>query len=233
MRLLILDIDGVMIDAERSFMEAVARALADLAPSLPWSETHFRAFKRAGTFNDDFRLTAAALALHEAGQLDALRDSETWSFFHLEPRIAELYEVAREAVRRHYEHTRRQEQALITLPELEATGWALAICTGRPPDELDMAFGVLGFELPFVCDSEPRFRKPRPDGLLHLAERFGTRQILFVGDTRDDATALRAARELRPDLEWRFAAIGPDRERIAQPGDLQEESLRKLLPRLS
>ena len=114
-------------------------------------------------------------------------------------------------------------------PELEATGMDLAICTGRPPEELALAFEVLGFELPAVCDSEPRFRKPRPDGLLALAARFGARRVLFAGDTRDDAAALRAAREQRPELAWTFAAIGPDRARIAQAGDLRASTLRELL----
>jgi hypothetical protein len=52
-----------------------------------------------------------------------------------------------------------------------------------------------------------------------------------VGDSRDDAAALRAARLLRPDLDWRFAAVGPERARFAQAGDLQAEGLMDLLDR--
>ena len=227
--LLILDIDGVLIDAERSFMEAVARALAELAPALAWSDAAFRQFKRIGGFNNDFRLTAGALALHEAGRMDRLWEAEGVGFPDLEARIQEREPRCRGVVQAHYAETRRLERPLASRPELEATGMDLAICTGRPPEELALAFEVLGFELPAVCDSEPRFRKPRPDGLLALAARFGARRVLFAGDTRDDAAALRAAREQRPELAWTFAAIGPDRARIAQAGDLQASTLRELL----
>ena len=48
----------------------------------------------------------------------------------------------------------------------------------------------------------------------------------------DDATALSGARALRPDLDWRFAAVGPDRARFAQEGDLQAEGLKEVLAEL-
>jgi len=51
-----------------------------------------------------------------------------------------------------------------------------------------------------------------------------------VGDTRDDAACLSEARCLRPDIQWSFAAVGPDRERIG--GELTGESLRSILPEI-
>lgn len=227
--LLILDVDGVMVEADRSFMEAAARGLAELAPDLAWSDAHFRMFKRVGGFNNDFRLAAGALALHEAGQMERLWSAEGVGFPDLETRMAELEPRCQRVVQAHYAHTRHLEKALITLSELEQTGMALAIYTGRPPEELTMAFEVLGFELPAVCDSAPELRKPRPDGLFILAERFGAGTVIFAGDTRDDATALHAARVARPEIVWTFAAIGPERARIAEAGDLQAETLRELL----
>jgi len=232
-RLLVLDIDGVMVEADRSFMEAVARALAELAPGITWTDDHFRMFKRVGGFNNDFRLTAGGLALHQAGQMDRLWSAEGVGFPDLEARMHELEPLCQEVVQAHYADTRHLETPLISLTELEATGLDLAIYTGRPPEELVMAFEVLGFELPAVCDSEPALRKPRPDGLLLLADRFGASAVVFAGDTRDDATALRAARAQRPEIAWTFAAIGPERERIAVEGDLQAERLRELLGMLS
>lgn len=231
--LLVLDVDGVMVEADRSFMEAVARALAELAPDLAWSDEHFRRFKRVGGFNNDFRLTAGGLALHERGQIERLWSAEGVGFPDLEPRIQELEPRCQRVVQAHYAETRKLETPLITRPELEAAGMELAICTGRPPEELAMAFEVLGFELPAVCDSAPELRKPRPDGLLLLADRFKARRVVFAGDTRDDAAALRSARAQRPDIAWTFAAIGPERERIAAPGDLRADTLRDLLPALA
>jgi phosphoglycolate phosphatase-like HAD superfamily hydrolase len=230
--LLVLDIDGVMIEADRSFMEAVARAMGEMAPGLVWADDHFRMFKRVGGFNNDFRLAAGGLALHECGQMERLWAAEGVGFPDLEARIHELEPTCQRVVQKHYAITRHLETPLISLQELEATGLDLAIYTGRPPEEVALAIEVLGFELPTICDSAPHLRKPRPDGLFLLADQFQARSVVFAGDTRDDATALRAAREQRPDIAWIFAAIGPERAGFARPGDLQAPSLRALLPQL-
>ncbi|HEX9009586.1 MAG TPA: aminotransferase class I/II-fold pyridoxal phosphate-dependent enzyme [Holophagaceae bacterium] len=236
-RLLALDIDGVLIDADRSFMEAVARALAELRPALPWSDEAYRAFKRLGGFNNDFRLAAGALALAEVhGDRDlapVLAAADGRGFPALEARMAALEPEAQIAVQRHYADTIRLEKPLVALAELEATGWDLAVLTGRPPEELDLAWQVLGFRLPAVCDAAPHLRKPEPAGLLQLADAFRAEEVLFAGDTVDDARCLRAAAALRPELAWRFAALGEDRARFAAPGDVQFASLRGLLPMLT
>lgn len=236
-RLLVLDIDGVLINADRSFMEAVARALAELRPALPWSDGTYRAFKRLGGFNNDFRLAAGALALAEAdGDVNlqpVVEGAEGRGFPDLEARMQALEPSAQIVVQKHYADTIRLERPLTTLAELQATGWDLAVLTGRPPEELDLAWRVLGFQLPAVCDAAPHLRKPEPAGLLQLADAFRAEGILFVGDTVDDARCLRAAAALRPELVWRFAALGPDRARFAAPGDVQSATLRDLLPLLN
>ena len=236
-RLLALDIDGVLIDADRSFMEAVARALVELRPGLPWSDDTFRAFKRVGGFNNDFRLTAGALALAEVqGERDLvplLEAAAGRGFPELEARMATLEPAAQTVVQRHYATTIQMEKPLTTLAELEATGWDLAVLTGRPPEELVLAWRVLGFRLPAVCDAGPHLRKPEPAGLLQLADAFRAEEVLFAGDTVDDARCLRAAAALRPEITWRFVAIGEDRSRFAEPGDIQFASLREFLPMLT
>ena len=236
-RLLVLDIDGVLIDADRSFLDAVARALAELRPALPWSDESFRAFKRLGGFNNDFRLTAGALALAEAhGDVDLqaiVAGAAGRGFPELEARMQALEPEAQRVVQKHYADTIHLERPLVSLEELRATGWDLAVLTGRPPEELLLAWRVLGFQLPAVCDAAPHLRKPEPSGLLQLADAFRAEEILFAGDTVDDAGCLRAAAAIRPELAWRFAAIGPDRARFISPGDVQSMSLRELLPMLS
>jgi histidinol-phosphate aminotransferase len=236
-RLLVLDIDGVLIDADRSFMEAVARSLTELRPALPWSDESYRAFKRLGGFNNDFRLAAGALALAEAYGDVALQPliegTEGRGFPELEARMQALEPAAQILVQKHYVDTIQLEKPLITLDELRSTGRDLAILTGRPPEELVLAWRVLGFDLPAVSDAAPHLRKPEPAGLLQLADAFRAEEILFVGDTIDDARCLRVAATLRPELQWRFAALGPDRARFALPGDLSFSSLRDLLPNLN
>jgi histidinol-phosphate aminotransferase len=229
-RLLVLDVDGVMIEADRSFAEAVGRALKELAPQQPWSDDDFLAFKRVGGFNNDFRLAAGAVALAERGEMGRLRKAEGIGFPDLEARIQELEPQCKQVVQRHYAVTKDLEKPLITREELETLGIEVAVFTGRPPEEWDLAVEVLGFDLPAVSDAAPHLRKPRPDGLLQLADAFRAQEVLFVGDTRDDAACLNAACALRPDIQWSFAAVGPDRERIG--GDLTGESLRSILPEI-
>jgi HAD superfamily hydrolase (TIGR01549 family) len=151
-------------------------------------------------------------------------------FPDLEARIQALEPMAQAVVQKHYADTIRLERPLVTLAELRSTGRDLAILTGRPPEELLLAWQVLGFELPAVCDAAPHLRKPEPAGLLQLADAFRAEEILFAGDTIDDARCLQAAASLRPELVWQFAALGPDRARFASPGDLQSATLRDLLP---
>jgi histidinol-phosphate aminotransferase len=232
-RLLVLDVDGVMIDAEASFAEAVSRAIAEMVPGQAWSLEHFRAFKRVGGFNNDFRLTAGAVALAERAEMERLWDSEGKGFPDLEARIQELEPRCKEVVQRHYAITKALEAPLVSHDELDALGWDVAIYTGRPPEELLLAEEVLGFQLPAVCDFAPHLRKPLPGGLLQLADTFRSQEVVFVGDTRDDNASLQAARRERPEIAWTFAAVGPECERIAVEGDLQAESLRSLLPLLA
>ncbi len=230
--LLVLDVDGVLIEAERSFMEAVSRALAELVPGLVWTDEHFRAFKRLGGFNNDFRLCAAAWVLAEHCVLERLWTANGLGFPEWEMEIQQRESAAQIVVQKHYAATSKLERPLIELDSLISLGCDLAILTGRPPEELLMAFEVLGWRLPAISDAAPHLRKPSPSGLLQLADAFHAEFITFVGDTRDDAACLASAREIRPDLTWRFAAVGSDRDLITTPGDLSAPTLYDLLPSL-
>ena len=224
-RLLVLDMDGVMLDGDQGFMNAVTLALQELAPGLAWRDDHYLAFKRLPGFNNDFRLCAAALALVDRGGLELLATGLP----DLEAQIQALEPVCSEAVQRHYQAQPIQDQPLVSEAELAALGWDCAILTGRNPHELELGLRVMGFRLPAVADSAPHLRKPAPGGLLQLAEAFRAEQIVFAGDTRDDAQTLHLARQARPDLLWRFAAVGAQRESIAREGDLRVPTLRSLL----
>lgn len=228
--LLVLDVDGVLIDSGGSFENCVAMTLKEMVPELEWSNELFWKFKQIPGFNNDFRLTAAAIALFETGEIDLLDDTNNTGFPHMEGRIKELAPLCGERLQFFYQSYKHLESPLITWPELEAIhGWNIAILTGRLPEELLMGFEVLGFELPAVCDSCPEFCKPEPGGLIHLANIYSANKIYFVGDTRDDATCLSRARNARPDLDFTFVAVNKLRNEIAQPGDLAFATLRDFL----
>jgi phosphoglycolate phosphatase-like HAD superfamily hydrolase len=229
-QLLVLDVDGVMVDPSSSFEKCTALALKDLAPGLDWSDGLYWQFKRIQGFNNDFRLTAAAVALFEAGEIGHLHESQNIGFPHLEKRIDELEPRCKERVQHYYQDYLHLEQPLITLPELEnIAGWDVAILTGRPPEELLLAFKVLGFEIPAVCDSSPELRKPEPGGLIYLADMFEAKKVFFFFDIRDDAACLRRARPLRPSIDFTFVAVNKLRHEIAQPGDLAFATLREFI----
>jgi histidinol-phosphate aminotransferase len=228
-RLLALDMDGVLVDGDAGFMNAVAKALGELAPELPWMDAHYLRFKQIAGFNNDYRICAAAVALVERGEMDSLWTAPVTGFPHIEERIQSLEPGCAQVVTRFYKSVPPPDTALVTLAELEALGWDLAVLTGRNDEELESGFQVLGFRLPAVADIAPHLRKPMPGGLLQLADAFQAEEIVFVGDTRDDAQTLRLAREARPDLVWTFAGVGHLRDSIARETDLRAPSLRALL----
>ena len=228
-RLLALDMDGVLVDGDPGFMNAVAKAVAELIPGLPWMDAHYLGFKQVAGFNNDYRVCAGAVALAERGELDRLWSAQVTGFPDLEARIQELEPACAEVVVRHYKSVPPPDVALVTLAELEALPWDKAVLTGRNYEEMEWGFNSLGFRLPGVADGGPHLRKPCPGGLLQLADAYQAEEIVFVGDTRDDAQALRLAREARPDLVWTFAAVGPLRNAIARAEDLRAPSLSALL----
>jgi phosphoglycolate phosphatase-like HAD superfamily hydrolase len=229
-QLLVLDIDGVMIDPFGSFEKCTAMALNEMAPGLAWSDELFWEFKRIPGFNNDFHLMAAVMALFEAGEFDRFKEVLNSDSPCLKKRMDELEPLCKERMQFYYQDLKCLERPLITLSELEAIeDWDVAILTGRPPDEMPLAFDVLGFEIPAVFDSCPEFRKPEPGGLIHLADRYSANRVYFVGDSIDDATCLRRARKARPDLNLTFVAVNKLRYEISQPGDLTYSTLREFI----
>ena len=210
----------------------MAGALAELEPGLAWTDARYAALKRNGGFNNDFRLAAGALALAQDGTLAHLDIDARATLARLEDRIQDLEPLCQATVQQHYARTRWLERPLVKRQDLEQFKGDVAIFTGRPPTELAMGFEVLGFRLPAVADAAPHLRKPRPEGLIQLADSYRAGHVTFVGDTCDDAAALASARALRPELTWTFGAVGPDRDRFRKEGDLEAESLLALLPHL-
>ena len=99
----------------------------------------------------------------------------------------------------------------------------VAVFTGRPVAEADIALERAGLSLPRsrrVTMDDDLPGKPDPTGLLVLAERLSVGSVVYVGDTVDDARAARRAdaRDDRP-----YLAVG------VQTGGLDGERGRRLL----
>ncbi len=213
-RLLALDMDGVMVDGDPGFMNAVAKALAELVPGLPWMDAHYLAFKHVAGFNNDYRVCAAALALAKRGELDRLWTTQGTGFPDLEERVQALEPGCADVV------ASRTVRAGAGQPPGQPGG---AGSPGLGPGGAHRAqrrgdghrVRGAGFHLPAVAARAPHLRKPLPGGLLQLADR-SSEAVVFVGDTRDDAQALRLAREARP--TWCGPSPRWDRSGTPSPG---------------
>jgi histidinol-phosphate/aromatic aminotransferase/cobyric acid decarboxylase-like protein/phosphoglycolate phosphatase-like HAD superfamily hydrolase len=241
--LLVLDVDGVLIEAEASFRTAVAKALLERFPALPWEDGIFRTMKRVAGMNNDFRLAAAVGWLWEEKSLasdsrfDALLRGVAPAFNASELASIDANEaILAPLVRRHYGSTQVLEHALIDLRALHEISEDCAIFTGRDPHELNLAQDTLGFSLPAVCDRGPHLRKPQGAGLLLLRDAFRADRILFVGDTHDDYAALKAAQRELGHVEFAFCAVGAFASEIVPSPDSNAtfafRSLRDALPSL-
>jgi HAD superfamily hydrolase (TIGR01548 family) len=123
------------------------------------------------------------------------------------PRSLEVYGVAPTEPCGLYE----EEEPLVSAPELRDAGLPFAVFTGRTRGEALLGLERLGLELPeerLVCDTQPRLRKPLPDGLLALAAALPAGPLLHVGDGADDLAAARNARAAGLDVS--FAGIAPE-----------------------
>lgn len=83
--------------------------------------------------------------------------------------------------------------------------FTVGILTGRPATEAAIALKRVGLEVPadhrFTMD-DPTPGKPDPAALVTLAERFGAREVAFVGDTLDDVTTAVNAADADPDRTY-------------------------------
>lgn len=175
----------------------------------------------------------AVVSLVGAGRWDAMRAKAEPAFQRLYagPRSLELYGLAPTEPAGLCE----RERPLATPSDLSGFGLPVGIFTGRTWKETELGMERLGLRLPpgrIVCDTEARFRKPRPDGLLALAKALCARHPLYVGDTVDDLAAALNARDAGLDVAFAgVAQEGSERAlRFARGGAvLVRASLRQIL----
>ena len=87
----------------------------------------------------------------------------------------------------------------------------LSILTGRNGEETNLVLDRISWpgekEL-IIADTEPRFRKPSPDGLLELQKKTGAQNVLFLGDSYDDFYCFKQAQEINTVCRWTFLSVG-------------------------
>ena len=180
-KMVMIDLDGTLIDSVPDLAAAANRMLADLGRAV-WDEAHYRAWIGNGVP----RFVKRALT----GEMQAEPD-------------AKLYEQALALFRRHYgaavsDLSRPYPGVVEALERLKAQGFSLACITNKAEaftlpllKNLDL---YKYFKLVLSGDSLPK-QKPDPLPLRHACEHFGidSSHGVLVGDSSNDVQAARAA----------------------------------------
>ena len=180
-KMVMIDLDGTLIDSVPDLAAAANRMLADLGRTV-WDEAHYRAWIGNGVP----RFVKRALT----GEMQAEPD-------------AKLYEQALALFRRHYgaavsDLSRPYPGVVEALERLKAQGFSLACITNKAEAftlpllrNLDL---YKYFQLVLSGDSLPK-QKPDPLPLRHACEHFGidSSHGVLVGDSSNDVQAARAA----------------------------------------
>ncbi len=180
-KMVMIDLDGTLIDTVPDLAAAANRMLADLGRK-PWDEKHYRTWIGNGVP----RFVKRALT----GEMQAEPDPE-------------LFEQALEPFRRHYGEavsalSRPYPGVVEALEQLTAQGYSLACITNKAEAftlpllknlELDKYF-----KLVLSGDSLPK-QKPDPLPLQHACKYFGIDAAhgVLVGDSSNDVHAARSA----------------------------------------
>ncbi len=214
-KILIFDVDGVLVDVRRSFWLSALETMRFLTGKrVTWPELH--KWKSKPGNNDDWSMVS------------------NWATALGRPTT---YEEARVAFQQFYWGKNgkpgnvRKEKLLITPRQIErwAQRFEVDLFTGRTRNEFSYTFerwpGTRHFRTVITMDDVKR-KKPHPDGLLKILGRRDPATALYVGDNIDDALAARDARVP-------FMAILPSRayEHRKRAARFRELGALALLPR--
>lgn len=180
-RVIVFDMDGVLVDPTESFRRAALEVVERLA-GRPGSSERIIEIKNEGGYNDD--ADVALRMIRELGGAATRDDVERlgWEIFWGQGGEGLI----------------QRERWLVEGDLLErlAVRARLAVFTGRGRRTAGHTLGRFAPEIvfdPIVTSSELENLKPAPDGLLRVREAHPEAEIVFVGDNIDDARAARAA----------------------------------------
>jgi len=179
---LVFDMDGVLAEVSESYREAVVQTVRHFTAKTV-APDKIQEYKNRGGFNNDWLLSQQLCAdLGVQVDYDAVVQYFCGIFFgpHGDDGL-----IAREAW---------IPQA--GLLEALAAKFHLAIFTGRLHSEAAITLRRYAADIqfaPIVAAEDVGEGKPAPDGLLLIRERTGAREMIYVGDTVDDARCAKAA----------------------------------------
>lgn len=180
-RIVIFDMDGVLVDVRGSFHRSIVETVRHFTGRrVPRSEIH--RWKNQSGYNDDWRLTTDWIcALGRPVSYDEVK-AQFRKFYWGEDGdgfvTSESWLLPRSVLRK---LARRAE---------------LGIFTGRTREEMASAlerFGVRAYFRRVVTTDDVARPKPDPEGLLRILDGRDPASAVYLGDNVDDALAARAA----------------------------------------
>jgi len=181
-KILIFDVDGVLVDVRETYWRSGLETIEHLTGKKPtWAEFH--EWKRMPGNNDDWTMVSRwATALGVPTSYDEARQAFTPFYWG---RDGQPGNVA-------------NEKLLVTPKQIER--WAkrreLNLFTGRTRQEFTWTFekwaAVRSFRTIITMDDAKK--KPNPEGLRIILEGRDPKTALYLGDNIDDALAAKAAR---------------------------------------
>ena len=179
--LIVFDMDGVLAEVTGSYREAIVQTVAHFTGKLV-GQALIQDYNNAGGWNNDWALSRKiALDLGVEVPYDTVVEYFNQIF---------LGDNGDGLIQR--ERWFPQTGLLERLREK----YGLAIFTGRLPYEAEITLRRFAPHLvfdPLLCAGDIARDKPAPDGLLEIQRRKPGRNLVYVGDTVDDARSARAA----------------------------------------
>jgi phosphoglycolate phosphatase-like HAD superfamily hydrolase len=219
---LVFDVDGVLVDTDASYTEAVIRTLALVASGTPIDRGLLRLWRRSGDWNNDWdlcyglycwlnapvRLDAATAAGRSLAELRTAAPGVELAYRDVQGIFEEHYNgtaatVARYGVapRIHNERPLALDERVLLEPaligELRALGIAkLGVVTGRVRADWDQVAARIPLPpgLPVATDEDGR--KPDPAPLRAVIDALAPRGVAVVGDTLNDLRMTQAYRRV-------------------------------------
>jgi len=181
-RVLVLDMDGVLIDVTDSYRAAIASTVQHFSGRII-SNDLIQHYKNSGGWNNDWALSKKLI-------LDTA---------NVEVAYDEIVAVFQDCLLgKNHDGLILRERWIPAdgLLEKLAVDHRLAILTGRPRAEVDFTLTRFVPKVEWskiVADGEVANAKPAPDGLIAIAAAHSGSTLTYFGDTVDDAQSARAA----------------------------------------